>query len=126
MTKPADMAIGMRDVTYTVASTVNVVTQFVVAFTIPYLWYEPYAALGPKVGFIFGSFCVGTTLFIYFFIPECRKLSLEEIDHLFMEKTPTRKFRRYRHGEVLPPSVTDIVASKQETGPTVEQREFKD
>ncbi|RVX65996.1 hypothetical protein B0A52_09922 [Exophiala mesophila] len=116
----------MRDVTYTVASTVNVVTQFVVAFTIPYLWYEPYAALGPKVGFIFGSFCVGTTLFIYFFIPECRKLSLEEIDHLFMEKTPTRKFRRYRHGEVLPPSVTDIVASKQETGPTVEQREFKD
>jgi SP family sugar:H+ symporter-like MFS transporter len=124
LNKPANAAIGMRDVTYTVASTVNVITQFVVSFTIPYLWYEPYAALGPKTGLIFGSFCAGTVVFIFFCIPECRKLSLEEIDHLFIEKVLIRKFGRQIHGEILPPPITELTAGKQEDGLMIEQREF--
>ncbi|KIX03630.1 uncharacterized protein Z518_07183 [Rhinocladiella mackenziei CBS 650.93] len=113
----------MRDMTYTVASVVTVVTQFAVAFTIPYLYYEPYAALGPKIGLIFGSLAVCTLVFAIFCIPECRKLSLEEVDHLFMNKTPILKFGKHKHGQILPPEVLEITSEKLEDGPNVEQKE---
>ncbi|KAH7011328.1 hypothetical protein EDB80DRAFT_749804 [Ilyonectria destructans] len=65
-------SMRFQDVTYRTASVVNIVTQFVVAFTLPYLLNAPYAALGSKVGFIFrcGVILAGRTL--------------EEIDILFL------------------------------------------
>jgi hypothetical protein len=92
----------MRDLTYTVASALSVMVQFVVAFVIPYLYYAPYAALGPRTGFIFGSTSALTLVFIYLFVPECRNLTLEEIDHLFIvDKTPIRKFGEKKRGQIL-------------------------
>lgn len=113
----------MRDITFAVASLVTVVTQFVVSFCIPYLYYAPYANLGPKLGLIFGSIAVCTLAFAYFCIPECRKFSLEEIDHLFIEKTPILRFSRHTPGQILPPEVVEIGKEKGGEGPTVEQCE---
>lgn len=111
----------MRDMTYTVASVCTVVTQFVVSFTIPYLYYEPYAALGPKIGLIFGSTGACTIIFVFFFVPECRRLTLEEIDYLFIQKTRTWDFRKFKHGNVLPEEVLQV--SEGKTAGIVEQRE---
>ncbi|RDB19992.1 putative glucose transporter rco-3 [Hypsizygus marmoreus] len=45
------------------------------------------ANLGVKVFFIWGSTCVGCLIFTYFFIPETKGLSLEQIDLLYREST---------------------------------------
>ena len=64
-----------------------------VAFTIPYLLYAPYANLQSKAGFIFGSFAVCSIVFTYLFVPEVAGRTLEEIEALFGMGIPTRAFR---------------------------------
>lgn len=104
---------------------VNVVTQFVVAFCIPYLLYAPYANLGSRVGFIFGSIAAATIVYAWFCLPECCNLSLEEIDYLFMQKTPLLEFGRMEHGNILPSELVTAEASeKHDGGAVVEQREI--
>jgi len=83
----------LRDQTYALGSFFNIVVQFAISFSIPYLLYEPYAALGSKVGFIFGSTAVCALIFTVFCVPECKGKSLDEIDQLFIQGTPMRKFR---------------------------------
>lgn len=85
--------LRLRDPTYGLGAFGNLVIQFAVSFSTPYLLYAPYANLGSKVGFIFGSLAFVALLFSYFCIPECSGKSLEEIDQLFLEKTPIRKFK---------------------------------
>jgi MFS transporter, SP family, sugar:H+ symporter len=41
------------------------------------------AGLGVKVFFIWGSTCLGCLLFTYFFVPETKGLSLEQVDELY-------------------------------------------
>ncbi|KAG1843306.1 monosaccharide importer [Suillus subalutaceus] len=45
------------------------------------------ANLGVKVFFIWGSTCLGCFIFTYFFIPEVKGLSLEQIDLLYRESS---------------------------------------
>ncbi|EXJ60157.1 hypothetical protein A1O7_04309 [Cladophialophora yegresii CBS 114405] len=113
----------MRDVTYTVASFITVVSQFVVSFCIPYLLYAPYANLGSKIGFVFAPIAFCTLMFAIFGVPECRGFSLEEIDHLFRQKIPVRHFSRYKHGQILPEEATEQIAQKMGEGPSVELKE---
>jgi MFS transporter, SP family, sugar:H+ symporter len=113
----------MRDITYTVSSIITVVTQFVVAFTIPYLLYSPYANLGSKIGFVFAPIAFLTLLFAIFCVPECRYLSLEEIDHLFRQRVPIGRFRKYKPGNILPEDNVDHRTEKSGEGPSVELKE---
>ena len=90
--------------------TVNVTTNFVVAFTLPYLLNAPYANLQSRVGFVYGPMAALAFVFAYFCIPDCKGKSLEEvtilaslrrpcltvngqIDHLFNARVPLRHFR---------------------------------
>lgn len=103
----------MRDMTYTVGSVCTVVTQFVVSFTIPYLYYEPYAALGPQIGLIFGSLGAAGFVFVFFCVPECRRLALEEIDYLFIQKTRIWDFKKFTHGNVIPGEAIAVAEEKR-------------
>jgi len=82
-----------RDMTYRTASVLNIATQCAVAISMPYLLNPPYAALGSKVGFIFGSIAVASLVFAYFCVPDCAGRSLEDLDWLFEQRIPARKFR---------------------------------
>jgi MFS transporter, SP family, sugar:H+ symporter len=73
--------------------------RFAVSYSLPYLLYAPYAALGSKVGFIFGSIAAVSIVFIWFCIPDVSGRSLEEVDKLFALGIPLRKFRG-QHVEV--------------------------
>ncbi|RYP48055.1 hypothetical protein DL768_005977 [Monosporascus sp. mg162] len=86
----------LRDATYALGSVFNIAIQFAVSFSIPYLLRDEYAGLGSKVGFIFGSTAFCAFLFSLFCIPECRGKTLEEIDELFVERVPIRKFGKTR------------------------------
>ncbi|KAL1904345.1 hypothetical protein Sste5344_009963 [Sporothrix stenoceras] len=92
----------MRDMTYRTASVINIAVQFVVTFSLPYLLNEPYANLGSKVGFIFGSIAAVSIAFAYFFVPDVSGSTLEEVDMLFASDLPIRKFKRSALPQTVP------------------------
>ncbi|KAF4914517.1 High-affinity glucose transporter ght1 [Colletotrichum viniferum] len=79
---------------------VNIFMNFLVNFTLPYLLNKPYAGLQSKVGFIFGSIAVCSALFVSLCVPECKGRSLEEIDRMFHEGVPVRRFAEHPKFEV--------------------------
>lgn len=70
--------------------------RFATSFSIPYLLDEPYAGLGSKVGFIFGTAALLAGTFAYFCVPECNHRTLEEIDQLFLSGVPVRQFSKVK------------------------------
>lgn len=89
-------ALRLRDASQRTASMVNVLANFLVNFSIPYLLYTPGAGLGSKVGFIFAGILVFALIFTWFCIPECKGKSLEQIDRMFKEGIPLRNFGKYK------------------------------
>ncbi|KAK0108694.1 hypothetical protein ONS95_003485 [Cadophora gregata] len=89
-------ALRLRDRSQRLAAVVNVVFQFLVNFSIPYLLYAPYADLGSRVGFIFGSLSFCAVVFTWFCVPECKGKTLEQVDYMFQTGVPLRKFGSYR------------------------------
>ena len=64
--------------------------NWAIAYATPYLVNTGpgNAGLEVKVFFIWGSTCAGCLVFTYFFIPETKGLSLEQIDLLYQNSTP--------------------------------------
>lgn len=60
------------------------------------------ANLGAKVFFIWGSLCCGSMAFAYFFVPEMKGLSLEQVDKMLEEVSP-------RHSAKWVPTTTFAV-----------------
>ncbi|GFP57110.1 galactose transporter [Trichoderma asperellum] len=84
----------VKEKTNLLASVISIITTFVTSFTIPYLLNAPYAALGAKVGFIYGAINVLMVIVAYFFIPEMKGRSLEEVDELFATGVALRSFSK--------------------------------
>lgn len=57
----------------------------IIAVITPYLVGEQEANLGPKVFFLWGSTCAVCIVFAYFFVPETKGLSLEQVDKMMSE-----------------------------------------
>lgn len=83
----------MREKTNLLACVISVLTTFVTSFTCPYLFRRQFANLGAKVGYIYGSTTFAMIIATYFFIPELKGRTLEEVDQLFASGAPLRKFR---------------------------------
>ena len=66
--------------------------SFIFSFFTPYLLDAPYANLQSKVGFIFGSLACCSLVFAFFCVPEMKGRSLEEINQMFQDGVPVRKF----------------------------------
>ncbi|KAL3450813.1 putative sugar transporter [Aspergillus insuetus] len=94
-------SLRLRDASQRTASIVNVVTNFAVSFSIPYLLYDEYAGLQSRVGFVFAGILALAIGFVYFCVPECRGKSLEQVDALFNEGVSLRRFGRYKPDEVV-------------------------
>ncbi|GJC83317.1 MFS transporter fmqE [Colletotrichum liriopes] len=112
-------ALRLRDASQRTASMVNVLANFLVNFSIPYLLYTPGAGLGSKVGFIFAGILVFALVFTWFCIPECKGKSLEQIDRMFNEGVPLRQFGKYKAEDLFQSSVDDgekggIATARQE------------
>lgn len=76
------------------AMVVSVFTTFVTSFTTPYLISADYANLGGKLGYVYGTINMLVLVGVFFFIPELKGRSLEEIDQLFESGQRLRKFKR--------------------------------
>ncbi|KAH7031681.1 general substrate transporter [Microdochium trichocladiopsis] len=104
-----------------IATSVNVVVAFAVSLSAPYLLYEEYANLGGKVGYIYGSFALMLAVLAFFFVPEMKGRTLEEIEVLFADRVPTRKFKG-THVDVASLKIGDSVADSARQGPAVDQK----
>ncbi|KEF59179.1 uncharacterized protein A1O9_04023 [Exophiala aquamarina CBS 119918] len=65
------------------------------SFVLPYLFNPDKANLGGKLGFIYGGLCFPCIAFLWWYQPETRGRSYEELDEMFVKKIPARKFRGY-------------------------------
>jgi sugar porter (SP) family MFS transporter len=90
------LAVRAKAMSLSTAS--NWLWNFGIGYATPYLVNdgEGNANLGAKVFFIWGSTCVGCLVFTYFCIPETKGLSLEQIDIMYQNTSPTesQKYRR--------------------------------
>lgn len=81
---------------HTLRSHTNFSLQTMWGFVLPYLFNPNKANLGAKVTFIFGGLSVLCLVYLWFCQPETTGLSYEELDELFINRVPTRKFKDYR------------------------------
>ncbi|KAL3421068.1 MFS hexose transporter [Phlyctema vagabunda] len=76
------------------------------SFTLPYIFNPDKANLGGKVGFIFGGTSFICLVYLWFYQPETRGRTYEELDEMFMKKIPAKEFGTY---------VTDTQSRGQES-----------
>lgn len=70
----------------------------IVTFAAPYMQDAGYGNMGPYIGFFFGGISFLGLLFVYFFYPELKGLSIEQMDVLFEQRLPTKQFRKVLRG----------------------------
>merc|ERR1719265_1841008 len=80
------LPIRSRGVALSTAS--NWLWNTIIAVITPYMVGEDRGNLRSSVFFVWGGLCTGAFIYAYFFIPETKVLSLEQVDELFAETTP--------------------------------------
>ncbi|KAF1836257.1 general substrate transporter [Decorospora gaudefroyi] len=81
----------LRSYTFGVATSVAFLGAWLATFTAPY-FINPDAL---NWGWIWGPSCFITVVWVYFFLPEIKNRTLEEIDEMFEARLPARQFRKY-------------------------------
>lgn len=77
--------LKVRAKSMSVSTASNWLLNFGIAYSTPYLVESGhgYAALGPKVFFIWGAFCIIAIVFVWCMVYETSKVSLEQIDEMY-------------------------------------------
>lgn len=119
----------LRSYTFGIATAVAFFGAWVTTFTAPYFINPDVLNWGPKYGYIWAPSCVITAIWVFFFFPETKDRTLEEIDEMvsppcntycfvvvycvltvfrqFEKGLPARKFRGYKCTGVLATGVSD-------------------
>ncbi|KAL9109690.1 MAG: hypothetical protein Q9227_005728 [Pyrenula ochraceoflavens] len=85
----------LRSHTFGLAAAIGFLGAWLATFTAPYFINPDSLNWGPKYGYIWFPSCFVTAAFIFFFFPEVKGRTLEEIDEMFEARLPARKFRKY-------------------------------
>lgn len=91
----------------------------IINFVAPFIQDQGYGGIGSKIGFIWGCFSVIMVAFAFFFVPEYKGFSLEQLDYLFEQRVATRKFKGYKFED-------EVLASGTVTEETLEGEDKKD
>ncbi|RGP74524.1 hypothetical protein FSPOR_1101 [Fusarium sporotrichioides] len=92
----------LRSYTFGLAAAAGFLGAWLITFTAPYFINPSALNWGPRYGYIWFPSCMICVVWVYFFLPEVKGRTLEEIDTMFNERLPARKFRAYQ----LPQNVT--------------------
>jgi len=85
----------LRSYTIGLGSALNFILAWSVTFTAPYFINVANLNWGPKYCWIWFVSCFVMVTWFWFFLPETKDRTLEELDELFEAKVPARKFRGY-------------------------------
>ncbi|KAJ1308989.1 hypothetical protein OPQ81_004671 [Rhizoctonia solani] len=94
-------------------SATNWAVNFGISYSVPYLVNKgPQSlGLGARVYFLWGSLSMLCCIYAYFFIPETKGLTLEQVDMLFLYSSPRKSaaYRKQLLGEAGTSSVEDSI-----------------
>ncbi|ROV89389.1 hypothetical protein VSDG_08647 [Cytospora chrysosperma] len=85
----------LRSYTFGLATAIAFLAAWLATFTAPYFINPESLNWGPRYGYIWTPPCWLAAAWVYFFLPEVKDRSLEEIDEMFEARLPARKFRNY-------------------------------
>lgn len=85
----------LRSQTVGISSGINFVFGWLVAFCTPYFINPTELNWGPKYGYIWGASNLVIIPFVFFFVPETKGRSLEQLDEMFAKRVPTLKFKGF-------------------------------
>lgn len=88
-------AAVVREKTVMTATFVSFCMVLLVTYINPFVQDPGYGNLGARVGFVYGGCSLLALLWAFFFLPELKGRSLEELDEMFARRIPTRKFGDY-------------------------------
>ncbi|KAL4798108.1 general substrate transporter [Aspergillus venezuelensis] len=94
LTETATSRLRVKTIAIGLASANSISVMW--SFVLPYLFNPDRANLGGKLGFIFGGLCFPSIAFIWWYQPETRGRSYEELDEMFVKKVPARQFKGYK------------------------------
>ncbi|CAK7216160.1 hypothetical protein SEUCBS140593_002777 [Sporothrix eucalyptigena] len=86
---------ALRTKSIAIAMSTSAAANTMWSFVSPYMFNPGYGDLKAKIGFVFGAFMVIIAVLAFFFVPETRMRTYEELDELFMNRVPAREFRNY-------------------------------
>ncbi|KAJ5117138.1 uncharacterized protein N7443_003048 [Penicillium atrosanguineum] len=86
----------LRSYTFGFAAAIGFLGAWLTTFTAPYFINPGSLNWGPKYGYIWFPSCLISATFIFFFLPEVKGRTLEEIDEMFEQRLPARKFASYK------------------------------
>ncbi|KAK7432157.1 hypothetical protein QQZ08_001102 [Neonectria magnoliae] len=109
----------LRSHTFGLAAAVGFLGAWLITFTAPYFINPSSLNWGPRYGYIWCPSCILAAAWVYFFLPEVKGRTLEEIDQMFNEKLPARRFRKHqcvRQTEIVKKekSSVEVVVSETE------------
>lgn len=70
---------SLRDKSMMIHWSVANLCNFLTTFTLPYLLQAPYANLGPRVGFVYGSICAAVVVLVFLFVPEMTNRQVDAV-----------------------------------------------
>ncbi|KIW88052.1 uncharacterized protein Z519_11162 [Cladophialophora bantiana CBS 173.52] len=86
----------LRSYTFGLAASIGFLGAWLATFTAPYFINPDSLNWGPKYGYIWTPSCLIGALWTYFYLPEVKNRTFEEIDEMFEARLPARKFRTYK------------------------------
>lgn len=86
----------LRSHTFGLAASAGFVGAWLVTFTAPYFINPIALNWGPRYGFIWAPSCAISAVWVFFFLPEVKNRTLEEIDEMFNAKLSARSFGKYK------------------------------
>ncbi|KAJ2997904.1 hypothetical protein NUW58_g508 [Xylaria curta] len=85
----------LRSHTFGLATAIGFFGAWLTTFTAPYFINPAELGWGPKYGYIWAGSCVVTGIWVWYYLPEVKDRTLEQIDEMFEARVPARKFRKY-------------------------------
>ncbi|KAL2864127.1 general substrate transporter [Aspergillus lucknowensis] len=86
----------LRAWTVGTATSLGYLLAWLVNFCTPYFINPEHLNWGARYGYIWAASNLACLVFFYFFIPEMKGRSLEELDEIFAARVPARKFAGYQ------------------------------
>ncbi|CAG8188993.1 unnamed protein product [Penicillium olsonii] len=83
--------IQMREKSVALSGMGAYITGLIIVFVNPFTQ----ADIGGRVAFIYGALSVLSVLFAWFYVPEVKNRSLEQIDEMFLDKVSARAFQSH-------------------------------
>ncbi|KAH8888058.1 general substrate transporter [Thozetella sp. PMI_491] len=83
----------LRPATLSIVGMTQGITGWIIGFISPYMINPDAGNLGAKVGLVFFGLGLPLCVLFYFFIPETKGLTFDDMDYLFAEKVATRHFQ---------------------------------